>query len=201
MKVYASSLVIYKSQLLLAYHSKLRAWVQPGGKVEDNESILAGVRRELDEETGLSGFKIVPPPQNMVTVSEDYGLTRTQMLAWPDFQKHIFVDNNLRLGLCPSPLAIVANRSLVDLFFVVSATNPRIRLNKREHREIRWLKITELQHFGVSDKLLLDMGSEAMRLVSPEESCENRRVCRAVGNPIHCLCILRRPAISIPFAG
>lgn len=43
--------------LLLIHHRKLRRWLQPGGHVEPRDAdVLAAARREVTEETGLTGL-------------------------------------------------------------------------------------------------------------------------------------------------
>ena len=49
------------SQVLLTLHAKAGRWFQFGGHLEaDDESLLAGVRREVAEESGLATFDLDP---------------------------------------------------------------------------------------------------------------------------------------------
>ena len=42
-----------RTSALLVHHRKLDRWLQPGGHIEDDTSVLAAARREVEEETGL----------------------------------------------------------------------------------------------------------------------------------------------------
>jgi 8-oxo-dGTP pyrophosphatase MutT (NUDIX family) len=43
-----------RQRALLLHHGKLRRWLQPGGHIEDDQTLLAAALREAQEETGLS---------------------------------------------------------------------------------------------------------------------------------------------------
>jgi 8-oxo-dGTP pyrophosphatase MutT (NUDIX family) len=44
---------------LLTHHAKLNRWLQPGGHADGDENVLQVALREAEEETGLSGFKLL----------------------------------------------------------------------------------------------------------------------------------------------
>lgn len=46
---------IFKDKVLLVHHKKLNTWLPPGGKMDPGETPSQCARRELLEETGLSG--------------------------------------------------------------------------------------------------------------------------------------------------
>ena len=46
------------SAALLVHHRKLDRWLQPGGHIEDDASVLAAARREVAEETGLQAVEV-----------------------------------------------------------------------------------------------------------------------------------------------
>ncbi len=48
-----------RSQCLLLFHTKLEKWLQPGGHADGNPNVLDVAIRESEEETGLSGFRVV----------------------------------------------------------------------------------------------------------------------------------------------
>ncbi|MCB9231359.1 MAG: NUDIX hydrolase [Bacteroidia bacterium] len=50
-----------RSQVLLLHHRKLNLWLQPGGHIEDDASLLAAALREAREETGLTSLIEVSP--------------------------------------------------------------------------------------------------------------------------------------------
>ena len=50
-------------RVLLTLHTKARAWLQLGGHVEPGDpSLLAAVRREVREESGIDSVRIAPAP-------------------------------------------------------------------------------------------------------------------------------------------
>lgn len=48
-----------KEQVLLMFHTKLEKWLQPGGHADGNPNVLEVAIREAEEETGLSGFRVL----------------------------------------------------------------------------------------------------------------------------------------------
>ena len=46
------------SELLLLRHKSLKRWLQPGGHVENDKSLLASALREAEEETGISPTRL-----------------------------------------------------------------------------------------------------------------------------------------------
>lgn len=51
-----------RDRVLLIHHAKLGRWLQPGGHVEPTDpDLLAAARREVAEETGLTGLDLLTP--------------------------------------------------------------------------------------------------------------------------------------------
>jgi len=48
----------HRSSALLVHHRKLDRWLQPGGHIEDDASVLEASRREVAEETGLHAVEV-----------------------------------------------------------------------------------------------------------------------------------------------
>jgi 8-oxo-dGTP pyrophosphatase MutT (NUDIX family) len=49
-----------RSRLLFVHHAKLQRWLQPGGHIDPSDpDVIAAVRRELQEETGLVDLDLV----------------------------------------------------------------------------------------------------------------------------------------------
>ena len=165
MMVYVSGLVVNRDRLLLGFHRKCQAWLQPGGKITNRESIVTGFSRELEEETGVSGFRIMPAPCGVVAVCTDYSPDRFELVSWSTLRLHVpniaLMDNTT----CPSPFLAVVNAALVDLFFVASVREPRVRLNPAEHEDLRWFSSHELAPPGINDSLLLRVGPAVLSLV------------------------------------
>ena len=49
----ATAFVVHDGHLALHWHSKVKAWLPPGGHVNENEDPVQAVLREVEEETGL----------------------------------------------------------------------------------------------------------------------------------------------------
>ena len=55
----ATGFVVHRDRLLLHWHPKVRAWLPPGGHVDDNEDPVQAVLREILEESGVEA-RVVP---------------------------------------------------------------------------------------------------------------------------------------------
>ena len=64
----ATAFVVDEGKTLLHWHRKLRQWMPPGGHLLEDEDPVAGVLREVREETGLAVALLPLTP----TFSSDY---------------------------------------------------------------------------------------------------------------------------------
>ncbi len=48
-----------REHVVLLHHRKLEKWLQPGGHVENDPSLIDAARREVSEETGLRKFRLL----------------------------------------------------------------------------------------------------------------------------------------------
>lgn len=53
----ASGIVIHNNKILLIFHNKFKKYIQPGGHLEDDATLLEAAQREVVEETGI---EVVP---------------------------------------------------------------------------------------------------------------------------------------------
>lgn len=55
----ATGFVVHENQVALHWHPKVKAWLPPGGHIEENEDPVEAVVREIREESGLVA-EVVP---------------------------------------------------------------------------------------------------------------------------------------------
>ncbi len=55
----ATGFVVNSGAVLLHWHAKVKAWLPPGGHIEENEDPVQAVLREIEEETGVQA-EVVP---------------------------------------------------------------------------------------------------------------------------------------------
>ena len=58
----ATGFVIHNGHVALHWHSKVKAWLPPGGHIEDNEDPVQAVVREIREESGLEAVVVPTSP-------------------------------------------------------------------------------------------------------------------------------------------
>jgi len=84
---FAAGCVVYRydaagAPLLLLIHDKYGRWTLPKGHLEDGESEQAAARREVFEETGLSGDLGALVARIVYTVRSKRGLERLKQVAF-----------------------------------------------------------------------------------------------------------------------
>jgi ADP-ribose pyrophosphatase YjhB (NUDIX family) len=57
----AGGVVLNKKGQVLVVNQRGKSWSLPKGHIEEGEEVLAAARREIHEESGLSGLKLVKP--------------------------------------------------------------------------------------------------------------------------------------------
>ena len=58
----ATGFVVHNGHVALHWHSKVKAWLPPGGHIEDNEDPVQAVVREIREESGLEAVVVPTSP-------------------------------------------------------------------------------------------------------------------------------------------
>ena len=59
----ATGFVVHEDSVALHWHPKVKAWLPPGGHVEENEDPVQAVLREIAEETGLEAEVVSTAPR------------------------------------------------------------------------------------------------------------------------------------------
>jgi 8-oxo-dGTP pyrophosphatase MutT (NUDIX family) len=58
----ATGFVVHDNSIALHWHRKVKAWLPPGGHIEDNEDPVQAVLREIKEESGLEADVVPTAP-------------------------------------------------------------------------------------------------------------------------------------------
>ena len=59
----ATAFVVHDGHVALHWHPKVKAWLPPGGHINDNEDPVQAVLREIEEETGLKAEVVALGPR------------------------------------------------------------------------------------------------------------------------------------------
>lgn len=101
---------------LLVHHRKLRLWLQLGGHADGESNILNVALREVEEESGLTGFKILS--------EEIFDVDVHPIPARPHEPAHFHYD--------------------VRFLLQISSALPLVR-SERESLELSWVPLTDIQ--------------------------------------------------------
>jgi 8-oxo-dGTP pyrophosphatase MutT (NUDIX family) len=112
------------SYTLLIHHYKLDRWLQPGGHCDGDNDVMSVAMKEAEEETGL----IVTP------VSDE-----------------IF---DVDVHTIPSRGDVPEHKHYDIRFLFVADMNADLLLNKRETKDIRWVRLEQLQELSTEESLI-----------------------------------------------
>ena len=123
----ASSWILSKDRkkVLLTHHLKLNRWLQLGGHVEDDETILKASLREAEEESGLSSVKCI---------SED-----------------IF---DIDVHLIPKRGNLEAHNHLDIRFLLEADENEELKLMKSESKDLKWVSLDEVSKYTSEESVM-----------------------------------------------
>jgi 8-oxo-dGTP pyrophosphatase MutT (NUDIX family) len=82
-------------KLGLIEHPRLNRWMAPGGHVEDDECQVQAALREVEEETGLTGVRLLEAPSPALPAGFPSTHARVP-LPWWIIQQQVPADNHLR---------------------------------------------------------------------------------------------------------
>ena len=123
----AAGIILYRDnprKYLLLYKPRFGHPEFAKGKIEENENTVAAARREVREETGLKGIKLIP-----------------------GFEKHIRYKFIAKDAYPDQPKNLQIRRTVT--FFLGKAPPQKIRLSK-EHKKYKWASpeeaLKELKH-------------------------------------------------------
>lgn len=96
------------SKMVVLLHRKLRRWLQPGGHADGDTNLAAVALREANEETGLTGLRVLLPAVDLDVHAVDHG---------DELGEHLHLD--LRFVVVAPPGAeLQGNHESLDLRWV-----------------------------------------------------------------------------------
>jgi 8-oxo-dGTP pyrophosphatase MutT (NUDIX family) len=113
-----------RTKVLLVHHAKLNRWLQPGGHADGEENVVNVALREAEEETGVTGFKIIK--QNI------YDLDIHVIPARKDFPEHLHY----------------------DIRFLMEADEQLPIIVSEESHDVKWILLKELHQFNDETSIL-----------------------------------------------
>lgn len=115
----ASAYVVDESgkYLLLTHHIKLDKWVQLGGHCDGDEDVLAVAKREVSEESGLTGYVV---------------------------QDGIF---DIDVHKIPEYKSVPPHEHYDIRYIFVTSKSSKLLRQEIESKELRWIPIDELEEF------------------------------------------------------
>jgi len=120
---------ILRDGVVLVKHKKL-GWTLPGGHVEKNETLLAALMREIDEEAGIK-----------LIAAEEVAIDR-----WKSFNVHIFLcicDGNVALPRDEDTLAVGIFKKEEALRTVASWIRPFLERGLQTLKNVRYQEVRE----------------------------------------------------------
>ncbi len=112
--------IVKDAKVLLVFHKKLNAWLPPGGHIDENELPCDAAKREALEETGLE----------VELIGKEVPLGKgVKKLVQP---KVVQLED------------IKEGHQHIDLIYYSVVANGKLRLNDKEHSNIKWFSANEL---------------------------------------------------------
>ena len=119
----ATAFIVFREQIALHWHPKVKAWLPPGGHIDENEDPVQAVLREVEEEVGLKVEIIDNGPRLKF-----------------DYPKQISVPITIMLEDIQDP--IIGPHQHIDLIYVCRVTTILTALKKGW----RWVSRQEIEN-------------------------------------------------------
>ena len=117
-----------KTKVLMIYHNIYDSWAWVGGHADGDEKLLHVVKKEIEEETGITNVKLL---SNGI-----YGLNI------------LTVDNHIKRG------NIVNSHLHFDIEYLFEADEKDdIRIKEDENSGVMWIKLSEVNKYSKEEKM------------------------------------------------
>ena len=147
MKITANAFIFYENKLLVVHHKKLNIWLHPGGHVDENESFLEALIREIKEEVGL----------DVEIISNEKFKTN----------KYDHVDEE------PTPfrVSVSVNKRAIRLDYVAETNTNKISLQEKEILDYKWINEEEINELNTKP-LFKELAHEAFKVIKSAKKTE-----------------------------
>lgn len=125
----ATTFVVSRGRALLLWHNKMKAWLPPGGHIDENELPEDAARREVLEECGLE-VELLDAP------------------AGPWGQVRV-----LHTPVCVLLEDIEPGHQHIDLIYFGRSRSEEVKVNPREAADHRWFSAADLNSPEVAEDI------------------------------------------------
>ena len=117
-----------KSKILMIYHNIYKSWAWVGGHVDGIDDFLMVIKREIEEETGLSNIKLISD-----------GICGINIIT---------VDAHIKNG------KIVNSHLHFDVEYMFEACeHDKIRIKEDENSGVKWISINEVCNYSSEERM------------------------------------------------
>ena len=127
MKIIVGGFVFYQNFVLFVKHKKLGIWIHPAGHLEADESFDQGLKREINEETGLT-ISIISAIKNDLTDS--------------------------KIASLAIPFSIHMKNNEIRLDYVCVSEEKEVSINSKELLDFKWIEIHQIEQAQLHPTLL-----------------------------------------------
>lgn len=133
-----SAYVVDDNKILLVNHKKAKKWLPPGGRIEENETPIQAVKREIKEETGLD--------VEIVELTHYKQYPTAEMLPVP----------------YATSLHNVGDHQHMDMRYICKIKGSKISSGSEE---CKWYSVDEIQKLDNCPEEIKDFAKEAIKIV------------------------------------
>ena len=140
MKITTNAFIFYENKLLVVHHKKLGIWLHPGGHVDENESFLEALIREIKEEVGLS----------------------VEIISNNKFKTNKY--EHVKEEPTPFRVSVSVNKRAIRLDYVAKTNTNKITLQEQELLDYKWITEEEINELNTSP-LFKELAHEAFKII------------------------------------